>query len=57
MKVKANQKFEWIVDSTIGRVRVNGEEFEVDEDRAKVLLDKGLIEPLEEKKRRRRKEQ
>lgn len=58
MKVKANKEFEWILDSTVGRSRVNGEIFEVDEDRANVLIEKGLVIPMdmviEEKKPKRR---
>ena len=50
MKVRAKQGFEFITDSTIGRVRKNGEIFEVDEDRAKLLLKHDLIEVIEEAK-------
>lgn len=50
MKLKAKQEFEKIIDSTIGRVRKNGEIFEVSEDRAMVLLKANLVEIVEEPK-------
>lgn len=49
MKVKANKSFERITDLTIGRPRKDGEIFEVDESRAKVLLDRNLVSVVEEK--------
>lgn len=51
MKLKAKKEFEKIIDSTIGRVRKNGEIFEVSEDRAMVLLKANLVEIVEEPKK------
>ena len=60
MKVKAKQEFGLIIDATIGRTRNLGEEWEVSEERAKVLLNAGLvtvveptIEVVEEKPKKR----
>ena len=50
MKLKALKSFETIIDATIGRKRIEGEIFEVDEDRAKVLLDHELVEVVIEEK-------
>lgn len=50
MKVRAKQKFETIIDSTIGRKRKNGEVFEVSEERAKLLLNNDLVDLIEEPK-------
>lgn len=50
MKVKALKKFERICDSSVNRVRKDGEIFEVDKDRAELLLSKGLVEVLEKEK-------
>lgn len=38
MKVRALPIFEGVIDSEVGRTRKVGEEFEVSEERAKVLL-------------------
>lgn len=48
MKVKAKQEFELIIDATIGRTRNLGEEWEVSEERAKVLLEHNLVTVVEE---------
>lgn len=48
MKVKAKQEFGLIIDATIGRTRNLGEEWEVTEERAKVLLNAGLVTVVEE---------
>lgn len=48
MKVKAKQEFELIIDATIGRTRKLGEEWEVSEERAKVLLEHNLVNVVEE---------
>ena len=52
MKVQARHEFENITDITVNRPRKAGEIFEVDEERAKLLLDHHLIEilPQEEPK-------
>jgi hypothetical protein len=52
MKVQARHEFENITDITVNRPRKAGEIFEVDEKRAKLLLDHHLIEilPQEEPK-------
>lgn len=54
MKVQATKKFESIIDATIGRKRPAGEVFEVNEQRAQLLLSRGLViavdEPKEEPK-------
>lgn len=50
MKVRANKNFESIIDATIGRVRKAGEEWEVNEQRAKLLLDHKLVSIVEEPK-------
>lgn len=47
MKVKAKQEFGLIIDATIGRTRNLGEEWEVTEERAKVLLNAGLVTVVE----------
>lgn len=48
MKVKAKKRFEYITDNTVNRKRKEGEIFEVDESRAKLLLDHNLIEIVRE---------
>ena len=48
MKVKAKQEFGLIIDATIGRTRNLGEEWEVSEERAKVLLEHNLVTVVEE---------
>lgn len=48
MKVKAKKEFEYIIDSTIGRTRYSGEEWEATEERANVLLNAGLVTVVEE---------
>lgn len=48
MKVKAKQEFGLIIDATIGRPRNLGEEWEVSEERAKVLLEHNLVTVVEE---------
>lgn len=48
MKVKAKKRFEYITDNTVNRKRKEGEIFEVDESRAKLLLDHNLIEIVSE---------
>lgn len=48
MKVRAKQEFGLIIDATIGRTRNLGEEWEVTEERAKVLLNAGLVTVVEE---------
>lgn len=66
VKVKAKQEFEFVTDVTVWRSRKNGEEFVVSEERAKTLLDAGLVTlvetvteeetvPIEPKKRGRKK--
>lgn len=55
MKVKANKNFESIIDATIGRVRKNGEVWEVSEQRAKVLLEHNLVSVVEEEEKKPRK--
>lgn len=57
MKVKANTKFESIIDKTIGRPRKNGEVFEVSEERAKLLMDHNLILIVEEEPKEEIKEE
>lgn len=47
MKVKALKKFERVCDSSVNRVRKDGEIFEVDKERADLLVSKGLVEVLE----------
>lgn len=47
MKVKALKKFETIVDSTINRVRKDGEIFEADAQRVEQLLKAGVVEVLD----------
>lgn len=47
MKVKALKKFETIVDSTINRVRKDGEIFEADAKRVEQLLKAGVVEVLD----------
>lgn len=47
MKVKALKKFETIVDSTVNRVRKDGEIFEADAKRVEQLLKAGVIEVLD----------
>lgn len=44
MKVRATKEFEKIQDKTVGRIRIAGEEFEVDEARAELLKSHNLIE-------------
>lgn len=48
MKVRAKQEFELMIDATIGRTRKLGEEWEVSEERAKVLLEHNLVTVVEE---------
>ena len=47
MKVKALKKFETIVDSTVNRVRKDGEIFEADAKRVEQLLKAGVVEVLD----------
>lgn len=47
MKVKALKKFERVCDSSVNRTRKDGEIFEVDKERADLLVSKGLVEVLE----------
>jgi len=47
MKAKATKHFEHYTDKTVGRVRREGEIFEVDEGRAELLERMGLIEIVE----------
>ena len=54
MRVIAKRNFEHIIDATIGRPRLEGEEFEVDKDRAQLLKEHDLViivreEPIPEK--------
>ena len=46
MRVKANTNFELIIDATIGRPRRNGEEFEVSEERGKLLKEHNLVSEI-----------
>lgn len=48
MKLKALKSFEKMIDATIGRTRNEGEIFEVDKDRAKILLEHNLVEEVVE---------
>lgn len=50
MKVKAKQEFGLIIDATIGRTRNLGEEWEVSEERGKLLLEHNLVTVVEEEK-------
>ena len=50
MRVKAKEQFQFITDATIGRTRGIGEEWEVSEERGKVLLAHGLVTVVPEKK-------
>lgn len=48
MKVKALNRFEHILDSTIGRTRHRGEIFDVDPERAKLLMANNLVVEIED---------
>ena len=50
VKVRATAKFETTLDATTGKFRHLGEEWEVDEARAKLLLDNGYVTIVEEEK-------
>ena len=43
VRVKAKQEFGLVIDATIGRTRNLGEEWEVSEERANVLLNARLV--------------
>lgn len=55
MRVKARDSFQFVIDATIGRKRLPGEEWEVSEERAQLLLSRGLVRVVEEKKKRTKK--
>ena len=48
MKVKAKRRFEYVIDTTVNRIRREGEIFDVNDERAKLLLKHHLIEILPE---------
>lgn len=48
VKVKAKAKFERTLDATTGKFRKEGEEWEVDEARAKLLFDNGYVTIIDE---------
>lgn len=49
MKVRATKQFESIIDGAIGRPRKEGEEWEVDQERAFHLVEHGVAVIVEEK--------
>lgn len=55
MRVKARDSFQFVIDATIGRKRLPGEEWEVSEERGQLLLSRGLVRVVEEKKKKTKK--
>lgn len=50
MRVKAKEKFQRVIDVTIGRKRVIDEEWDVDEERGRFLQLHGYVDIIEEPK-------